>query len=352
MVLHHFFDDFIGLCRRDMEEFTFSLTIRVLRDILGQKFDAVKSRSGTSQKWCGLRYVLEDGRLSIELTPARMKQIHEQLEAHLKSGILSPTDAEKLAGRLTFSLTAMFGRFGRPYLHSIYRRSEQKQGFRGKHPLNARLRNDLVWWRNIFVQMINGDLKHRRVSDLRRGEETPIVLYTDATPKRLGFTVVDGGDIVSGSAPTCITEEGNIATAEAEAILYGIVRSAERISNKDIIIFCDNENCQSNVCRGGCAGDIRQDYAIKSIWLELASLNCRPWFERVCSEDNLSDLPSRSCEVCSEPGLEHAQKVRHSSHSTILLHSKLHTRRWAAVPRCDDASAHSSSPPTHPVAPY
>ena len=89
------------------------------------------------------------------------------------------------------------------------------------------------------------------------------------------------------------------------AQLLGLSSFAAKLQGRNIMIFSDNTSAEAATRRGSCR-EFDQGCLIHTIWLKLAQLRCGVWVERVPTEDNIADHPSRYvaldlpfCETCS-----------------------------------------------------
>ena len=78
----------------------------------------------------------------LKVAEDRAKHLAKMLEDILHKDALSPGLAGKLWGRLAFSTTQMFGKFGRAKLRPFSRRQHEVR----QHRLNPQLRSALIWW--------------------------------------------------------------------------------------------------------------------------------------------------------------------------------------------------------------
>ena len=76
------------------------------------------------------------------------------------------------------------------------------------------------------------------------------------------------------------------------AQLLGLSSFAAKLQGRNIMIFSDNTSAEAATRRGSCR-EFDQGCLIHTIWLKLAQLRCGVWVERVPTEDNIADHPSR-----------------------------------------------------------
>ena len=105
---------------------------------------------------------LVHGPPTLSIAQDRVEQLSSMIRDVLESGKLTPAMAGKLWGRLGFSCTQMFGRFGRANLRPFSRRQHEHRQFWLNHQLTSSLR----WWLQILScsppRLVPTDLSARR----------------------------------------------------------------------------------------------------------------------------------------------------------------------------------------------
>ena len=79
---------------------------------------------------------------------------------------------------------------------------------------------------------------------------------------------------------------------ELLAALFGLRLLSELVSNRQILIFIDNDSAASNLVRG-YSKISDSSLIVGEFWLAAASLNADVYCDRVSSKSNLADAPSR-----------------------------------------------------------
>ena len=117
------------------------------------------------------RLVAQGQALVFSITEDRIEKWMCEITEALRSGRLAPSRASKLAGKLSWGGSAVFGRGCRCYLAPLYRHAHQKSW-----RLEARARAALQWW----ARFLPG--APRKVIPLGPAAPRPrIILYSDAT---------------------------------------------------------------------------------------------------------------------------------------------------------------------------
>ena len=83
---------------------------------------------------------------TLSIAQDRVEQLTSMIRDVLESGNMNPALAGKLWGRLGFSCSQMFGRFGRAKLRPFSRRQHERHQFW----LNHQLTSALTWWLEIL----------------------------------------------------------------------------------------------------------------------------------------------------------------------------------------------------------
>ena len=105
-------------------------------------------------------------------------------------------------------------------------------------------------------------------------------LYTDGKPSDERMAAFD------------VREDNQIMTLEIIAIAVGLSTFAEELRGRKVVVFSDNTGAEA-ATRNGRAKCWDHCGLIHEIWSHCWANNTHMWIERVCSEDNISDLPSR-----------------------------------------------------------
>ena len=182
-----YFDDFAALIRAGLAEEALRVFPRFC-SLLGFVLKPGKSSVGNAVVSLGLLGTFpspaNNHQLMISLTDEKRTKWSQLIDSNLQTGRISHSCLEKLIGRLSFSLTSIFGKFARTQLRPPY------QKFR-RRVFNAQLsRHDrctMEWWRHIIA-----DFAHRIAAPF-----SPIAdwaIYTDAAsePPAICALLFDG----------------------------------------------------------------------------------------------------------------------------------------------------------------
>ena len=292
VVCFRYVDDFFGAEPMETLEHTLQCVVRVLRALLGD------SAISNDKVDCGpgLRVLGVDVELSTEwycCRPAKetLAKCLVVIELALLHGVLTSGDAQKLAGRLSWTNQYLFRKIGKSMLGPIFRQKLTRDG-----SVRADLRVALTWWCWVLKQ----DVAEKRV--WHEPISSPVLLLVDArsTPARCAAVLVKGSKILyTDGAPSVSVmqqfmqrRDGQIMTLEILAIAIGLSTFAAEITGERLFIFSDNVGAEG-ACREGKAKQWDHAKLVHGIWTQLLSYRVQPWFLRVPTAENISDCPSR-----------------------------------------------------------
>lgn len=114
--------------------------------------------------------VAQEQALTFSIPPDKVAKWRSSIEQVLQSGQLSPAGAAKLAGKLGWGASAVFGRGARVYLAPLFHWSTGKRTV-----LTTRLRRTLEWWLRFLAAT------PQRHVPLRWRAKQRVLVYSDAT---------------------------------------------------------------------------------------------------------------------------------------------------------------------------
>lgn len=140
--VYHFVDDFTAVEPGEGSQSSFS-SFTDLCHSLGLKTKSKKAAPPSTQHTLlGVEFHIQKDGVTIMPCPERVSRIQQQVQSILESDHLSATEAQKLAGRLVFLQTTVFGQVGKAALQSIYARaSDRSIGSTSADNLNTGLRS-------------------------------------------------------------------------------------------------------------------------------------------------------------------------------------------------------------------
>ena len=235
------------------------------------------------------------GQLLISLTDEKRTKWPQLINTYLKAGSISHRCLEKLIGRLSFSMTCIFGEFARTQLRPLHQKF-----FRRVY--NAQLsqheRCTLEWWRSIIADFTP------RIA-VSRSQIADWIIYTDAAtdPPSLCALLFDG----KAKSPQLRTECSSRAPVtwsylfRTTALIYGLELLASvayfedfapQLRGKSCWIYLDNNNCLAALVRGDSNTEVIA-VLVARFWQLAQRYNICVWFSRVRSKLNPADHPTR-----------------------------------------------------------
>jgi len=265
---------------------------RLVRALLGDSaMSAHKLGFGPSIEILGVTLLLsQTGYKAVPSKKARDKCLNTILKA-LDEDKLCAGDAQKLAGRLNWAGSYLFHRMGRAMLRPIYNQKFNKLG-----TLSVALSEALRWW----ALVLQHDIVEERCWHV---PESPVAhLFVDARgvpPRCAAVLFIDGERFYTDGQPSAdrmaafdVRLDNQIMTLEIMAIAVGLSTFAEELRGRKVIVYSDNTGAEA-ATRNGRAKCLDHCGLIHEIWSHCWANNTHMWIERVRSEDNISDLPSR-----------------------------------------------------------
>ena len=286
-------DDFFGCERPETVEHAMLCMARLIRAMLGETAVAARKLE------CGLVLTVLGVDLSLntigyQCRPSEekvTKWIH-QLRESILTMCLPAGAAQKFAGRLSWSCQFMFKRVGRAMLRPFFKQAYGNgDGCVGHDLLIA-----LKWW----LAVLQMGIVEERAWDLSC--EPLLHLFVDARgvpPRCAAVLFINGECLYTDGAPSkqVLDEfqkraDAQIMGLEVLAIAVGLATFAEELRGRKVIVWSDNKGAEA-ACRKGSAKSWDHAVMIHDIWSLALKNDTAIWIERVASDDNLSDLPSR-----------------------------------------------------------
>ena len=297
-----YFDDFI---RPTLLQNKKGILFKRINTLIGHKIHPKKGEYGAVVEFLGVIFDMSfTGKLVLCLSLQRIESITNSLVIALNDNALSATDAGTLAGKLTFAQSVCFGRYGRAKLKPIY--SRQHAPSRVKK-LNHELREALGWFQVALKQ------NFKKVIDLTKRVESIDIIPEDeivriiSDAEGLGglgafmFVKKDGLEetffMAENFCRMCdvilTSDDRVICFLEAIAPLLVLRVFKEQLRGKIVIFVIDN-NSALGALQKGYSSRYPNSEVTREFWQICAEYVITPWFERVSSEDNVADDPSRN----------------------------------------------------------
>jgi hypothetical protein len=244
-----------------------------------------------------LSAVVSEGALLVANKPGKREDLVKDIGTILEAGVLKPSRAAQLRGKLTWSASHLFGRCGARACRAL---SLHAARCGRVSELDAEVAAALRWWTRYLTTAAA-----RRV-DLSVGT-LPVLIFTDGAYEQgkatVGGVLYDPLDqtvecfgaevphqLVARWHATGIEQvigQAEILPAIVARLLWG-----DRLRGRKCINFVDNEAAREGLVQGRSRSQASSEL-LDAFWELEAHLGCCSWFDRVPSPANISDGPSR-----------------------------------------------------------
>jgi hypothetical protein len=316
-----FVDDFFAPGPKSLSSEMFENFRWFVVDLLGFQLKTEKDKNpAASGTLLGVDVTLfEGGNGLFDLPPEKRAKYIKRVLDVLESGHLSPGQAAKLAGVLSFATSVSLGRFGRPFLQPIYAIVSGRPldawdlaaGLEGDHVaqgkasgLPHRLQHALQWWVSILKSFPGRTFAWGRV------HKRPVFDgFTDASAESTFEGL--GGVLIKGSLshgwsyrldnvpeelevflPPRASQKVRIAQLELLAVLIFLRLFAPELRGSYLRMHIDNLSAMYCLING-YSGNSYMSRMAAEVWMVLLEHDILPWFQYVPSKLNVSDIWSR-----------------------------------------------------------
>ena len=314
----HYVDDFIGVEPTSSVHSGYDQFTRLTR-VLGLRMKEKKALSpAASQKVSGIVLTIETEQVTLAPHQDRCAKTPTTIQKAIQSNVLQSEVAHKLAGKLVFLTSTLFGQLGRAALQPLYARAHGLSQEGHGDQLNGPLRSALMTLQNLLQEI------QPRVIP-RKMQEPVVVIYSDAYFVLEGRTLSPGSDNIPTQwhKTKCHTYEngwgfvihhegttyysaGRIPTwvikrfCTRKAYIYFLEMAAQflaflacrSLNRRMLLSFIDNTSGFFALKKGYCK-DLPICNLIALVWRVLAHHGWHLHLEWVQSEFNISDQVSR-----------------------------------------------------------
>eukprot|EP00438_Fugacium_kawagutii_P017954 Skav227888 [mRNA] locus=scaffold3865:39733:41610:- [translate_table: standard] len=294
-----YLDDFSSLCEKASAKHT-DVCISAMFSFLGWKLSEDKLIPFDSVcKVLGVRLDLNNakfGIVKVANTPERVEELVEELSHIVQENRLSRKDGEKLRGRLQLARSQLFGRSLRKYLTEL-----NNHGSSGRKMLSEGTKSALCKLMEAVTKI------HPR--EVARGLSDHVHIYVDASFEPGGYSGIGGlcvnsdgslHSFFSEAVPKdllCLVEKGDketiILELEMVALLVAATLWRDVLRSKRTVFFTDNEPVRKSLIRGYSQNHF-VSCLMEAFYLIEEEVHCQVWRERVPSQSNPADEPSRA----------------------------------------------------------
>ena len=229
-----------------------------------------------------------------------------------------------MVGRLLFGAQYIFRKMGRAMLRPIYQ--QQFDPLRGGR-VGASLRLALEWW----AQVLSCEVHEKIPLQLRPKPQVELFCDARSTPPRVAAVMYKDHHVAytAWDVPDSVTRTFNqrrdaqIMGLELLAVLIGIATFMPQLRHCAVQIWEDNQGGECALTKA-CARASDHNLLVHATWLLAARGGIALWIERVASEDNVSDEPSRG-EMTAMAALDATW------HAPVLPRQIWHPDRWMEI---------------------
>jgi hypothetical protein len=290
--LLRYVDDYFGVEDPPLVEHAAKCFEELLACLLGEGTVAPdKLSSGNPLEILGVECASSKHGFSAQPSSAKTSKWIADINFALIAEILHPGCASKMAGRLSFASTHMFRKHGRAMLRPIYYQSHGHSS-----NINHELKLVLHWWRHALSE------SWAECRDWCEIVRQHVFLYADArgTPPHIAAVLIcQEGCFFTDLAPDdallsifMSRNDAQIHGLEILAIALGLCTFADLIRNRHIQIYSDNKGSE-RAAREGISRQFDHSCLAHSIWTKMIELHASAFVQRVATDENIADLPSR-----------------------------------------------------------
>ena len=213
------------------------------------------------------------------------------IECALETLHLAPGMASKLAGKLSWGCSQLFCRIGRAMLRPLYDQRTRRDG-----KVDRELERALRWW----LMVLKRHLAERR--DWHVVQEEVLHMFCDARgspPTLAAVLFVQDECLYTHMVPPAHVMEQfrsrkdqQIMGLELLAISLGLCTFQSTLEGRRVVVHCDNTGSEVAI-RRGTARSWDHAQLVHEQWLHAACKQISIFVRRVCTDDNIADLPSR-----------------------------------------------------------
>jgi len=271
----------------------------VIQELLGWELDEDKAKQNSQQfRALGVDVECDEATdtLRFEIGQDRIQKWTAEINEILFSCWCSPSRASKLAGKLSWGASAVFGRGARVYLMPLFYHASGRSKV-----VSRRMMAALQWWLRYL------EARPVRIVSLLQWQRPRLLLYTDATGSGNMAWVAEVGShrLYSRTVvPTSLRKwarfrKNQIATWELAAAICGLwyfLAGPQQLDpGAEIQMFVDSTVALGTLMRG-CSRQKDWNAMVADIWFRTAVCSHLLLCWRVPSAQNLADAPTRAAD--------------------------------------------------------
>ena len=251
---------------------------------------AKRVRNVTSATMLGVETAAAPGELIFTIGPQKRDKWLDEISKALEADFLRPSDAKRLAGRLNWAGSAVFGKGARAYLAALHWQANRCTG-----KLTARVRTALGWWQRFLRSA-----PERRVP-LAPAQAQRCLVYTDAAGDgHLAFALVHPSLRAWGAATVPKAAWAWAHPRRTQIVLWELVAAVcavqclleHGLADCELILFVDCNPALQALVRGASRQSDLNDI-ITGFWFQVARAAVLLHAFRAPSKLNIADGPTR-----------------------------------------------------------
>ena len=290
--LLRYVDDYFSADRQSCAKHAMLCFARLVRCLLGSS--AVSERKlccASPLTLLGLDVSLSNVGARFTVHADKRQKWMKRIQSALDSNLMSCGLASKLAGALSWATSNLFHRLGRALLRPLFAQARGRT-----QNVNSSLRLCLEWWLEVLAsdvcELVPWKLSHQKC----------VHLFCDARsvpPRIAAVLLIDGQQYFTDCEPPVAAMEffrpradNQIMGLELLSIALGLSSFGPMLTGRKVLVFSDNVGSEYNAKKGK-AKSWDHSCIVHSIWRRAALSKMMLWIERVPTDSNIADLPSR-----------------------------------------------------------
>ena len=294
MVLLRYVDDYFTVEEDELADEAAEQIQTVLEAIMGDgAVPAEKCLAANPLVVLGVEVTIEDEKVTCKIPEDKRKVWGAMAAQALDDKHLSAADAAVLAGRLSFAATKTFRRYGRAMVRPIFRQQYEPLP---DGRISNELKEALEWWVEILKNEITEEVSLVKVV------KEHVVLLCDASGNNAHLAAVlvtnNGTKYVEMETPSewksWFTQRADkqIFGLEALAVVLGLESFRDELRDKHVSIYTDNAGVLGALTKGSTK-EPDHNTMVHLLWHRIAVDKLGVWFNRVPTDDNIADGPTR-----------------------------------------------------------
>ena len=296
-----YIDDFGALCRTELLAEA-RVAFRILCNAIGVELKSSKADAGNSITFLGLKGTFPStaniGQLLVSLPPEKAEKWAKLIDAVVSTGSINHSTLEKLIGKISFSQTAIFGKFARTMISPLHHKLHAKSY---RERISIQEKRVFQWWAATLRS-----LKPRIATPKPKFPE--LIIYTDAATRTNTICAVLFDPIAFATNKSLIIIQSDtvpiewhrafgstnlIEGLEMLALVSFVVEHGPQLAGRSVAAYVDNNCALTALIKGSAKSEVLNNL-VQLFWYYVQKFDIKIWLERVPSTRNVADLPTRN----------------------------------------------------------